>query len=94
MAKKRTKKKLDEKLDNYKVTVKILGKFYQNEASTLEDAILGLKIPNAKGISVWTMEHLGKKIERVLQGALTMRLFSLNGLAKEVALKQLVTRFI
>ena len=77
----------------YNISVKVFGRFWTSKGKTLEEAISNLTIPNARGVSVWKVEYDGKTQEKIVQPMLTSRLFSLNGLAKEIALKQFKTLF-
>lgn len=80
--------------DGYKVSVKVLGKYWTSNGETLEEALSKLKIPNAKGLSVWKVEYDGRVKEKIMMPNITARLFGMSGLAKEIALKQFRTMFV
>ena len=73
----------------YILTVKVLGKLFTATGKNFDEAFDNLGIKNAKGISVWTFEHEGRKREKVVGSAITSRVFTLKGLAGEIARKNL-----
>ena len=75
----------------YNLTVKVLGKLHTSNGKTLEEAIEKLKIRNAKGMSVWTVEKGGVKREKIIPASVTFRLFNSSGFSKDVARKQFNT---
>ena len=86
--KKTTKIKNEVKTDLFKVSVKVLGKFYNAQGATLEDAISKLDIKNPKGMSVWKVERNGKTREKVLQPFITANLFKAHGIYRDIAIKK------
>lgn len=88
------KRKVGAKAETpYNLTVKILGKFFTSTGATLVDAVNNLEIRNAKGMSVWKVEHNGKVVEKILGGPLTFRLFNSAGMVREIVLKNFTTLF-
>jgi hypothetical protein len=81
------------KQDLYEIKVKIAGKFYTSKGSTLEEALSKLSVRNPRGVSVWNVTHDDKTRTKVVLPAITGRLFSLKGLAHEIALKRFLTLF-
>lgn len=71
----------------YKITVKIFNKLFTSEGKTLEEALSKLNVKNAKGLSVWSVERDGKITQKVVQSAMTFRLFNSRGISRDVALK-------
>lgn len=82
-----TKKTPKAKKPLYIATFRNLGKTYTASGPTAYDAITALKPLNPKGIAVVTIEYEGRKRERILSRITVARLFSLSGLAREIALK-------
>jgi len=82
-----------KEIKNCSITVKVFGKFWTSKGKTLEEALSKLKIPNAKGVSVWRVEYDGKVKEKIMMPTTTAGLFSMSGLAKEIAMKRFLTIF-
>lgn len=77
----------------YEINVKIFGKRWQSKGVTLEEAISNLSIPNARGVSVWTVRNGDTVREKVVSNSITSRLFNSHGMMKDIALKQIKTLF-
>lgn len=86
-------KEVNDSLQVYTATVKILGKLYTATGSTISEAIAGLKIQNCKGRAILTIEHNGVKKDRIFMPAIASRLFNTMGFTREVALKNASTLF-
>lgn len=84
------KKKIvkEKKEDLYKVSVKMMGKFFTSTGVTLDGALGKIEIRNPRGVSVWRVEHNGKIIEKILQPFITTNIFRTHGTLREVALKK------
>lgn len=76
-----------------KATLKLMGKTYTAEGKTPTEAISNLKPGIAKGNSILTLEHKGKKIEKILGRNATARLFSPSPTVRDINLKHAATRF-
>ena len=72
----------------YSIQVKCFGKWWASKGETLEAAISNMKIPNAKGMSIWKVVHNGNVKEKVVGHLITSRLLNSRGVVKEVAMKQ------
>ena len=102
MVRGRPKKKIDDlNIENfavangYKITLKSLGRTYQGEGGTFEEALDKIKIGNgAKLTSVLIVEKDGKSKERILGGRTTGHLFGGGSpTAKQIHLKQVKMMF-
>ena len=71
-----------------KISVKNQGKIWTSDGKNLEEAITNLKIPNAKGMSVWKVDADGEIREKIVAPSVTYRLFNTHGITRDVALKQ------
>ena len=60
----------------YKATLKSVGRVYQAEGEIFEEAVRKIKISGgATAVSVLTVENGDKKIDKILSGIITNRLF-------------------
>jgi hypothetical protein len=87
------KKKTTKKTSKFTVSVKVLNKLYKAEGKTFDEAVSKLQIRNAKGMSVWTVKHGKETREKIIMPALTQRIFTLKGLAYEIAFKNVKQLF-
>ena len=77
-----------------KATIQILGKKYSAESETVGSALASLPYTGfAKFKSVLTVFDSKKEKTVVLYPMQTLRLFSKSPLMKEIAVKQIATRF-
>jgi hypothetical protein len=80
--------------DEYKVSVKVLGKTHEQTGISVSEALNKFNIRNVKGVrSILIVEHNGNKKERILMPMQTNRLFNSYGLMKEVQIKNCATLF-
>src|SRR3990167_276856 len=81
---------------NYKATLKSLGRVYQSEGATIEEAIRGIKVSGgAKVTSVLSIEHGDKKTDRIINGITAHRLFSQGSpTTREIHLSKVCMLFI
>ena len=78
----------------YTASLKCLGKRYTGTGASVIDAVKNLPIRVARGMSVLSIEREGKVQTHVMSAVITKRLFgNIGHLAKEIAHKQLLTRF-
>ena len=81
-------------VEQYNASIKIFGKFYTATGSTAKEAIANLKPEGvSKGMSVLTISKGDVKKERILNTMQTYRLFSVNPLMKELAIKNVALFF-
>lgn len=74
--------------------VKILGKIYSAQGSSVSDALSKIKgVRATKALSILTVTNGDKQKSRVLIPRQTFRLFSDSPLTKEVAIKQISLLF-
>jgi len=60
----------------YKATLKSVGREYKSEGATIEEALRKIKISGgAKAVSVLSVEHDNKRIDKILSGITTHHLF-------------------
>lgn len=71
----------------YKASIHILGRIYSAQGVTASEAIGGLAPGNVKGKGILVIEKDGIRKERVLMPHIVFRLFSSQGLMREIALK-------
>lgn len=84
---KKTKK---SKTDEYKLSIKILGRTYESNGKTMIEALNKLDIKNVKGVrGIITVEHGQIKKDRILMPLQANRLFNSYGLMKEIAIKNI-----
>ena len=77
-----------------KVSLKIVGKWYEAKGKDYVSAVLKLKPEVAKGVGVLVMESGDLKRERVLGAPLITSLFTpVSRMRKEIAVKQLKGMF-
>jgi len=81
------KKRAVKAKKDYGASIKVLGKVYTARGSTAREAIEGLSVRNAKGMSVMTITKGGSFKSKILGAPLTSRLFSPSKLMREIALK-------
>src|SRR3990167_7718162 len=99
--KKGTKKKvsLEDKVEligeNYKVTLKCVGRVYKSEGETLEEALRKIKISGgARALSILKVEKDGVEKERILNGRHTNGIFGQGSpTMKAIHLKQILAMF-
>jgi hypothetical protein len=79
----------------YKATLKSVGRIYQAEGATIEEAIRGIKISGgAKAVSVLSVEHGDKKTDKILSGITTHHLFGQGSpTTREIHLKKVKMLF-
>lgn len=76
-----------KKVEEYKASLKIMGRTFSATGESVNDCISKLSIGNLRGRGIITMEHNGIKKEKILQPRMAVRLFNTHGLMKEIALK-------
>lgn len=87
---KKVAKKAAKKIESlYSVQIKIMGKLFKSEGSTLDEAIDNLKVGNAKGVSLMTVSKGEVIRNRVLTPPQTFRLFSPSKLMRAASYKQM-----
>lgn len=64
-----------------------MGKFYSATGASFDEAVDKIKIPNAKGMSIWRWEKEGKVREKIMQPLWTLRFFGAHGLSRDILLK-------
>lgn len=79
---KRVKKSL------YTATVNALGRKYSASGATIQDALGAIDAKTVRGKVIITVEKDGKSRERVLNPLVSSRLFGLNGMARQIVMKQ------
>lgn len=77
----------------YKATIKILGKTFKAEGTSVSEAISNLKVTNPKGKGILVVSNGDVSKEKILMPTITSRLFNTRGLSKEIATKQAATLF-
>lgn len=77
-----------------KVVLINIGRKFESEADTLEEAFANLKLENVKGKSVIQVIDGEKVKERVVHPRITMMLSRTSGLARAAILKNLTTMFV
>ncbi len=78
----------------YQAAIKVFGKVYRAEGSTLSEAITKLKPDGlARGLSVLTVTKGETRQEKILPRVATSRLFSPSPMIREAALKMTIQRF-
>ena len=77
----------------YKATLSVLGRKYQAEGTTAQEAVANLKPTNVKGKGILSIEHGKDKREKILMPHIASRLFNTVGLNREVALKNISLLF-
>lgn len=77
----------------YTATIIVLGKKYQGEGSSKEEALSKLSVPNPKGKSILTVDSGENSRERILSPYMTARLFNPSPTVRNVALKQTASLF-
>ena len=92
MARKKGSKNKEKKVD-YKATLRIYGQNFEAKGNSVLEAIQNLTIPNAKGLSILTLEHGEKKQEKVLPLVQTMRVFHPSPSIREVNVKRISMLF-
>jgi hypothetical protein len=90
--KKKTNKSVEKK-DLYQALLKVLGKTYSAEGSSVGEAITSLKPLNCKGRGILTITHGEAKKDRILTNVTTYRLFNSHGFTKEIAIKNIISLF-
>lgn len=91
MPKKKIVKKESSPAISFKITVKSLGRVFQSEAPTFEDAVDKIKISGGSRVtSVIKLETAGKEVVKIInarytnglfgQGSPTMKLIHLKGI--------------
>ena len=83
------------KKESYKATLKSVGRTYQAEGGTLEEALRKIKISGgAKAVSVLRVENGDKSKERILSGITTHHLFGQGSpTTREIHLKKIRNMF-
>ena len=82
----RTKKVKKEAV--YTAYALVQGKKYEATGDSVLAALKNLEVRNVRGKSIITMTDGTKSKERVLSPIMTMRLFSLSPLMRQIAFKQ------
>lgn len=78
----------------YTASIKILGRIYTANASDLKTVVSSLPVGKvAKGMSILEITHGERKKSVILPPPQTFRVFSSSGLVKEIAMRQLLTKF-
>lgn len=80
-------------LEGYSIAIKIMGKTFTAQGSTIKEALCNLKVGNAKGISLLTVSKGTISRTKVLTPPQTFRLFTPSRIMHEVALKQISLLF-
>ena len=78
----------------YHASAYIGGKKYQATGITLEEAVFNLNPAVKKGVCILSITHGDIKIEKILSGKITYKLFGeTSRFMREIALKNLKTLF-
>lgn len=87
--KKKTLKSKDapKALESYKVIASVMGKKYEALGATVGEALVKLKVMNAKGKAILSVEKGGVRKEKILMPHLASRLFNSFGISREIAIK-------
>lgn len=94
MKKETTKQVTKPKKPTIKVTLKVLGKFYNSQGKTVEEALTKLDIPMVRGVGVLALEKGEKKRERILGARLLNGIFGqASPSLKAIAVKNIGTMF-
>ncbi len=81
-------------LNPIKASLKLLGKFYNSEGKTVEEAITKLNPPVAKGMGILTMEKGNLKREKILNGRVINGVFGERSPTfKAIAMKNIISLF-
>ena len=81
------------KIEDYKVTLKSVGRIFKSEGKTLGEALDGIKISGgAKGVSVLKVEKGDRTKEVILNGSHTMAFGELSPTTKMIKFKQISER--
>src|SRR3990167_6730080 len=74
-----------------KSSLKVLGKIYTAEGSTIQEAILNLKPELVKGVGILTLQKGNVKKEKVVRPQIINNLFGkyVSRVSREVAIKQI-----
>ena len=73
----------------FKSALKIAGKWYRAEGSTIQEAIQNLKVERPRGMGVLLLEKGDKKKERIIVQKTLNNIFGkVSRLSNEIALKQ------
>ena len=89
----KTAKAVKKDENEYKVTVRVLGKTYEATGATVSEALLNLNPQNCKGVGVMVVSHGDVKKERILAPATLFRLFNTAGMSKQIAIKNVSILF-
>lgn len=81
------------KKPEYTVSAKVLGKVFSVTGSTISEAFAKLKVPNAKGKAIISVERGTVRKDRVIMPIVASRLFNSQGITREVALKNISIMF-
>ena len=73
----------------YNVSMKVMGRVYNSQGKTCQEAIEKLQIKSVKGIGILTIEHGTQRMEKILSHIIVNRLFNLSATMRQIALKQL-----
>lgn len=92
---KKTKKQKPEtaKVPAYHAYVKVFGKVYEASGATAIEALGKLNPGVAKGMSIVSVEHDGRRKDKVLSPIQSLRLFNGGRIVREVSLKNLSILF-
>jgi len=78
----------------FKITLKSLGRTFNSQGKTLEEALDKIKISGAKVSCVLTIDNGETIKEKIIPGGLALRLFGkVSPTMKEIALKNIKQRF-
>lgn len=72
----------------YEASVKVFGKIFKATGGSCMEAIGNLKPGNCKGVAILTVTKDGFGRDRILRPLIAHRLFSSQGITREVAIKQ------
>jgi hypothetical protein len=79
---------------SYKLTIKASGVLYSSESDTVESAFLAASTGLIRAsVAIVTVEHEGKKQERVFGRLLLSQLLSKSDIVRSVAIKNLTARY-
>lgn len=78
---------------SYTATLKISGKTFSSKGGFIAEALQSLDSKKTKGNGILTITNGNKTQERIFPAAIINRLFNLSPTMREVALKQVISRF-
>jgi len=78
----------------YNLLIKVNGMEYEGAGNTIEDALLDIEPPKKIGTkTIIRVTHDGKSVERMVRGALILKLFHPNPFTREVVIKSFKMQF-